>query len=391
MSYPPSVRILAVSYGFCYDTVAGGGFNMSHFMKIHPADLGFKINSELAECINCLNEEEFSHLEGNLIKDGCRDALIVWQEENLLLDGHNRFALCEKHGLPYKIHYVSLPDSQAALEWICNNQLGRRNMNPFQKAELVLKVKPKLAAAAKERQLAGLKKGDGVPVGENSPQREKVREELASKAGVSSNTINRVEFLIEHADQETLEKLRAGETSINAEYERLKGKPHVTHNSGDNEWYTPEDYIKCARQALGCIDLDPASSAEANEVVQADRFYTAEQDGLQLPWVGNVWLNPPYSKQLIQQFCDKLVESVRSGDVTAAVVLVNNATETQWGQSLLESAAAICFPKGRIRYWQPELLDVSAPLQGQMFVYYGDNVQRFTDAFSERGVISRVK
>ena len=354
----------------------------------------FHIDTDFVESMNRLSEEEAFQLESNLLQEGCRDALVVWQEENLLLDGHNRLELCKKLGLPYETHYLSLPDRQAAVEWICKNQLGRRNLTPFQKAEVALKFKPMLAEEAKERQKAAGKeygknhpKEEVVAPGPQPLEQKKVRDELAAKANVGSRTIDRTEFLLENADQETIEKLRTGEASVRTEYERLKGKPHIAHSSGDNEWYTPEDYIERVRRVLGRIDLDPASCVEANKVVRAERFFTEEQDGLQQPWSGTVWMNPPYSQPEIRQFCDKLVEAYRASDVTGAVVLVNNATETGWGQTLLDAASAVCFPKGRLKFWHPDTSKGSTPLQGQMVVYFGKDRDAFCNTFNEVGVV----
>jgi len=86
------------------------------------------------------------------------------------------------------------------------------------------------------------------------------------------------------------------------------------------------------RKALGEIDLDPASSKIAQKTVKAKRYYTVEQDGLSKPWAGRVFLNPPYTAELVDRFVQRLVTGHLAGDITAAILLVNNATETKWFQ-----------------------------------------------------------
>ena len=169
---------------------------------------------------------------------------------------------------------------------------------------------------------------------------------------------------------------------------KLLDKPHVAQNSGNNEWYTPKEYIEAARKVLGVIDLDPASTILANTVVKAEQIYTIEDDGLAQEWIGNVWLNPPYAGDLVIQFTDKLTEEVRLGNTTEAIVLVNNATETRWFLTLIKLSSAICFPTGRVRFWGIDG-NVGAPLQGQALVYIGNEADNFCREFSPFGWVVR--
>lgn len=166
---------------------------------------------------------------------------------------------------------------------------------------------------------------------------------------------------------------------------------HVAHNSGENEWYTPPQYLEAARKVLGKIDLDPASSLVAQNNVKASRFFTITDDGLSQAWKGRVFLNPPYSKDLIERFSLRLTEFYESGNVSSAILLVNNATETQWFQKISPVAACICFPKGRIQYLDKHGKPANTPLQGQAFLYFGGKAEKFIEAFSGFGFVARCK
>ena len=95
-------------------------------------------------------------------------------------------------------------------------------------------------------------------------------------------------------------------------------------------------------------------------------------------------MNPPYAQPLLSRFVEKLIVS----EVIEACVLVNNATETKWFQLLASHAAAICFPKGRIRFWSTSKQQ-SKPLQGQAVLYIGQNTDEFTKQFSKFGLVMR--
>lgn len=160
----------------------------------------------------------------------------------------------------------------------------------------------------------------------------------------------------------------------------------AVQQSKTNEWYTPVAYLDAARKVLGGIDLDPASCAEANESVQADRFLTKDDDGLRVDWVGRVWLNPPYGR-LAGDFVTRLVDLHSAGSVTAAVTLVNaHCTDTKWFQSLWDHT--LCFTDHRIDFANGTD-DRGGSTHGSVFVYLGPDPGLFATEFASFGAIVR--
>ena len=163
------------------------------------------------------------------------------------------------------------------------------------------------------------------------------------------------------------------------------GENYRANSTGENEWYTPANHIEIARQVLGEIDLDPASNAEANKIVKAKKYFSEEDDGLSKEWSGRVWLNPPYSRDLMGPFVNKLIESYKSGSVPAAIMVSHNNTDTAWFHSLSEVASAVCFPRQRIKFYRNQI--VAAPVNGQAFFYLGRSADNFIEVYKDYGVV----
>lgn len=152
-------------------------------------------------------------------------------------------------------------------------------------------------------------------------------------------------------------------------------------NSDEIEWWTPKIYIDAVYEVMGEIDLDPASSKEANKTIKAKKIYTKSDDGLIQNWFGKVFLNPPYG-QLGPEFAEKLYNEYGSS-VDEAIMLVNSrATDANWFQPCFEGV--ICFTDHRIDFDSPEEKQTSST-HGSCFVYFGPNEEKFAEVFSKFG------
>jgi len=153
---------------------------------------GFSIDAEFRAQIDPLSDEEQKLLEAAILRDGCRDPVVVWREERLLLDGHHRVAICEKHGLDYAQVEISLPDREAAEDWIDENQLGRRNLTPdqfrYHLGRRYNRVKKAVGGRA-DRDFSG-----------DQNEHPKTADRLATEHGVSPATVKRAAKFADEVD-----------------------------------------------------------------------------------------------------------------------------------------------------------------------------------------------
>ena len=178
--------------------------------------MGIIIDKEFQALIPPLSDDEFRQLEENCIRDGIRDPLVTWPQDDgtqILIDGHNRLEISAKHaGIPFKIVQMRFESRAEAETWILKNQIGRRNLPTYVKAQLALRLKPVIAEQAEKNLHQGNK-----PL-QNSVNPKNTQKELARIAGVSHDTIHKVEVIEKNAPAEIKEKARRGEISTNEAY-----------------------------------------------------------------------------------------------------------------------------------------------------------------------------
>jgi ParB family chromosome partitioning protein len=389
--------------------------------------MSVSIDPEFAGLIHAPSADELRGLEADIVARGCLDAIKTWN--GLIVDGHNRFEICERLGKPYRVEALSFGTRDEAKAWMIAHQLGRRNLpenviayyrgqykallQDIAKASLTSRGSAFSTFVKPSEKVQGLMHGASNPIPFSATtadidrttvtrhaQYARAVDEVAKATGVAPVAIASIPGLTQKATQQLAESLdspneRVREQARNAVTEMVAGeepaqamkRAHAMYNTGENEWYTPSNLIECARSFMGAIDLDPASSALANETVRALTWYGVEQDGLAQRWHGRVWMNPPYARMLIDRFVDRLMECHLAGDVPEALILVNNATDTRWFHHLQSAphrhTLALSY---RVKFVSPEGRDPNA-MQGQVVVYLGSRRAEFALAFSAHGVV----
>ena len=195
-----------------------------------------KIDEGLKAYIDPLTPDEHESLERSILAEGCRDSLVVWGD--LLIDGHNRYGICRKHGLPFNtVQATQFKNMDDVHLWMIDQHLGRRSVSDFQRGVLALRKREIIAerraaaAAAVNAAKAAQPASEEAPwEGETDPvvaqalasvakvpdEALDTREALARAARLSAGQVKMIETIQEKAAPEVVAAVKAGELSLNA-------------------------------------------------------------------------------------------------------------------------------------------------------------------------------
>jgi ParB family chromosome partitioning protein len=356
---------------------------------------------EYANLFPLMHGEALDSLREDIRQHGVRDPVILLG--GAILDGRNRYICARDLGIDFPVVEFAGDDP---LSFVISANLHRRHLTESQRASVAARL------ANMDRGGTGANQHASKSANLRICDPEVSQSDAARMLNVSERSVTTARKVHDSAPQPIIDAVDDGRISVSlaaqvadlpeaAQAEVVAApadeirhvareavkKAHVAHNAGNNEWYTPPAHIEAARNVLGGFDLDPASSEVANRTVRADMIFTAEDDGLRREWpVGRIWMNPPYAQPLMGEFASRFAAEVRRG--STGIVLVNNATETAWFQEIAAECVAICFPKSRIRFLDPDG-NPGAPLQGQAIIYCGPDAEAFEREFLQFGLVLR--
>jgi hypothetical protein len=257
---------------------------------LQGTELNISINDELRTYVDPLTPAEHEALERSLLTEGCREALILWQD--VLIDGHNRYAICTQHDIPFRTvqndKFESIEDVKL---WMIDNQLARRSVTDFQRGLMALRKKEILAARVVQKTDDELQTEADQSVPFAPPWN--TRQEVARAARVSANTISQIERIQKAAAPELVEAVRSGTISISsaANVASLPREAQVAAVAGgrkelqqaarqvreqktaarpkkEAEFETPEDQIKALKAQVAELKDRVATLIGENDVLK---------------------------------------------------------------------------------------------------------------------------
>lgn len=190
------------------------------------------VRPDFADLLPPLSNEQLFLLEADILKNGCYAPVIV-NEELVIVDGHNRASICDKHGIPYRMAVFSFEDDLTAKQWALDTQKSRRNLSINELCKIALKLRPEVEARAKEKMAMVMAENRqfnpnnaneqiSTPVSKSVLETLDTRKELAKTVGVGEVTMGRAMKIADEAPQNVKDAVDSGELTIGQGYNITK-------------------------------------------------------------------------------------------------------------------------------------------------------------------------
>lgn len=245
-----------------------------------------RIDNEFKNLIPALTDEEYKGLEQSILSEGCRDALVLWGD--ILIDGHNRYEICTKHGIKFKTVQKEFGSRDDVMLWMIDTQRSRRNLN---KVDSILLAQKKTAILAKEARKkvsettreSNIRRADPSFVSFDKTEKPKksidVRAETAKEAGVSTGTLAQFEQ-IQRKKPELIDDIKRGDVSINKAYNAIKleeKKEQIKKAERSIAEQAKEEY----KPKLFVTDCTKAHLKEKCDLLLTDPPYSTDVDSIE--------------------------------------------------------------------------------------------------------------
>ncbi|CUU47304.1 hypothetical protein [Clostridium beijerinckii] len=287
------------------------------------------IDNEFKDLLPPLSEEQKEELEKDIIKNGCINSLTVWK--NILIDGHHRHEICTRNNIQFDIVEMEFKDRLEAMEWIWMNQKNRRNLTKYELAQIALKFKPVIEAKAKENlsKVGGDKKSENAKSGlmKSSKAIEPIstRKEVAKIAGVSEDTIHKVEVIEEKAPEEIKQQVKKGDITINSAYVLTKSAIEADKKNAEYEKEYQEQLEKEQQEQEAQRKLEEIQKNLPENAVVLDKFRKPKET--------HIFGIEDFNNLTMDQFNDCIKHSKKYRDAISKVALLSTDIEAlmAWG------------------------------------------------------------
>lgn len=236
-----------------------------------------QIDPELRDLLPPLTTEEYTQLEKNIVDNGFNSNFPIITWNGFIVDGHNRYKICQEHGIEFTDRYISYDSKTELMEWMINTQMGRRNLSPAQRLSIVEKFKKRIQAEAKAKR----KNTEGRPTKLNcTPNGEQIQDtpkihtdkQIAKMAGVSTGTVARYNQVMKSDKDDIKKKVLTGDLTINAGYAAVREKKEQSDEELASKIISD---IKIPKKAIDYLDI----SVEIDGVrMVCDKYITDLED-----------------------------------------------------------------------------------------------------------------